>query len=138
MTPCQTHLVTLLETSRESIIRDSTDIAFLSNDNPIARADVEQMIRACVALLEEGLRGDSGDVRTSFLEVLPDVAKTTTWELTLKNGIPCWCVILGRLLGATEVEHRPEALVFLSRFVGQWWSDVSKVMLPVFVAEGTL
>ena len=135
---CQTHLLGLLETSRESIVQSSTDIAFLSNDTPIERADVEQMIRACVALLEENLRGGSGDIRASFLDVLPDVARTTTWQLTLQNGIPCWCVILGRLVSDAAEEHRPEALVLLSRFVGQWWSDVSKVMLPVFIAEGKL
>jgi hypothetical protein len=130
--------VSLLEASREEIIRESTDIAFLQDDNPIARRDVEQMIRACVALIEEGLRGESREVRSNFLEALPDVAKSTTWELTLKNGIPCWGVILGKLVAEASPEHRAEATRLLAEFMGQWWADVSKVMLPVFLAEGTV
>ena len=56
----------------------------------------------------------------------------------LQNGIPCWGVLLGKIVCTTKEEHRDEAIVFLSRFMGAWWRDVSKAMLPVYVAEGKL
>ena len=138
MTPCRDHLLSILETWRGDLVQRSTDIAFASNDTPMTREDVEQMMRACVTIIEEGLAGKTTEVRDGFLEALPEIALSTTWELTLKNGIPCWGVILGQLSAAASHEFRDEAIVFLSRFIGQWWSDVSKAMLPVFLAEGTL
>ena len=138
MTRCRAHLLALIEASRDAIVRGSTEAAFFSGDAPIARPDVEQMIRASVSLIEEGLRGESTEIRDNFLEVLPDVARSTTWELTLKNGLACWGVIIGKLVAVTAPEHRDEAVAWLSQFMGEWWSDVSKAMLPVFIAEGNV
>lgn len=136
MTAFRDHLLSLIEASREDLVRESADISFLSGETPVPRADVEQMLRACVAILEEGLHGGSTDVRAGFLEALRDVARTTTWELTLRTGLPCWGILVGKLTAATSEPYRAEALVFLAQFMGAWWSDVSKVMLPVFISEG--
>jgi hypothetical protein len=138
MTPARSHLLAIVQRSRNDLVRESTDIAFASGDIPIPKPDVEQMIRACVGLLEEALVGEATDVRDSFLDALPSVAKTTTWTLTMKNGLPCWGILIGKLVSETSTEHRSEAIVFLARFLGEWWSEVSKKMLPVNIAEGTL
>jgi hypothetical protein len=135
MTPCHAHLVEIIQASRETLVQESTDIAFMGADAPIPRADVEQMLRACIALIEEALQGQSTEVRTSFLEAMPDIARSTTWDSVLENGIPCWGLILGRLVAQTNDEHRNEAIVFLSRFMGTWWRDVSRAMLPVYLRE---
>jgi hypothetical protein len=100
--------------------------------------DVEQMLRACTALLEEGLVGEATDVRSGFLEALPDVARTSTWDSTMRAGLPCWGIILCQLVTHVGKEHQEEAVKVLSRFMGAWWADVSKKMLPVFIAEGRL
>ena len=139
MNPCHAHLAQIIGDTREDLVRESTDIAFRSNASiTLRREDVEQMIRACVALLEEGLVGESTSIRAGFLEALPEVARASTWDDTLRNGIPCWGVLLGKLSAAAAEEHRAEAIVFLSSFMGAWWADVSKAMLPVFTAENRL
>src|SRR5579871_5838832 len=98
MTPGQKHLVTILRDRREDLVQRSTDAAFQSAVVPIPRPDVEQMIRACVAVLEEGLAGESTEVRSGFLAALPDVARTTTWDSTMRGGLPCWGVLIGLLV----------------------------------------
>ena len=138
MTDFKKHLATIVQESREELVKSSTDIAFASNEQPLPRGDIEQMLRACVALPEEGLCGDSPDIRAGFLEALPHVARRPTWDLTLRNGVPCWGVIVGRLVAACEPPHRPEAITWLSTFMGAWWADVSKVMLPVLIEEKRL
>ncbi len=138
MTAFKKHLVSIIQETREELVRTSTDIAYEVNDQPLPRADIEQMLRACVALLEEGLRGESSEIRSGFLEALPDVARSTTWDLTVRNGLPCWGVIFGRLVAATDAAQRPEAISWLSTFMGAWWADVSKVMLPVLIEEKKL
>lgn len=138
MTPTNAHLLSIVRASREELVQRSTDIAFASSDLPIPRPDVEQMLRACVALLEEGLAGESDDIRSGFLDALPDVARSTTWDSTLRGGLPCWGVIVGLLVARASKEHQEEAIQFLSRFMGAWWADVSKKMLPVAIAENKL
>lgn len=75
-------------------MRKSTDIAFAADDVGLSRAEVEQMLCACVAAVEEGLAGKSRDVRNMFLDALPEVARTTTWDMTLRTGLPCWGAVL--------------------------------------------
>jgi hypothetical protein len=138
MTPTNAQLLSILRESREDIVKRSTDIVFASSDTPLERNDVEQMLRACTALLEEALVGESTDVRSGFLEALPDIARTSTWDNTLRAGMPCWGIILCQLVTHMGKEHQAEATQFLSRFMGAWWADVSKKMLPVFIAEDRL
>jgi len=138
MTEGQRQLLATLRGKRDELVQRSTDIAYATNDVDLPRADVEQMLRACIALLEEGLVGESRAVRDGFLAALDDVARTTTWELTMRTGLPCWGIIVGRLAVDVGEAHRDEAIAYLSRFMGDWWADVSKVMLPVFMAEGKL
>jgi len=138
MTPYQAHLSAILQASRDDLVKKSTDIAFSSNDAPIPRVDVEQMMRACIAILEEGLAGEGREIRTGFLEAMPDLARSATLELTLRDGLACWGVIIGQLAAASSEQYRDEAVIFLSRFLGAWWNDALKAMIPVFIAEGTL
>jgi hypothetical protein len=56
----------------------------------------------------------------------------------MKTGLPCWGIIVGRLAVDVGAVHRDEAIAVLSRFMGDWWADVSKAMLPVFMSEGKL
>ncbi len=50
----------------------------------------------------------------------------------------CLGVIIGQLVASTASDHRPEAIQFLSCFMGAWWSDVSRDMLPVYLGEGRI
>ena len=102
MDACNAHLLEIIQRSREELVRESTDISFQSNPLPMAREDVEQMLRACVALVEEGLVGETTVVRSGFLEALPEVAKTSTWDNTLRSGLPCWGVLVGKLSAAAS------------------------------------
>ncbi|MFO0617011.1 MAG: hypothetical protein U0414_30730 [Polyangiaceae bacterium] len=138
MTECKTHLIGIIRATRESLVQSSTDIAYASDEVPLPRPAVEQMLRACVAIVEEGLVGESQEVRAGFLEALPDVARSSTWDATLRGGLPCWGVLLGQLVARAEPAHRAEAITWLSTFMGAWWADVSKVMLPVLIAEKRL
>lgn len=138
MDPWRKQLLSILQTSRDDVVRRSTDVALAWDDSPMARPDVEQLIRACLAVIEEGVAGDAKDVRAGFLLALQDVARTTTWELTMKTGLPCWGVIVAELGIRSEAQHRDRVVVWLSRFMGEWWSEVSKVMLPIFIAEQKL
>lgn len=138
MTTFRTQMLSTLQRSREDLVRRSTDIAFVANESPMPREDVEQMMRACVAIIEEGLLGESKVVRAGFLEAMPDVARATTWRITMKNGLPTWGVLVGALSAQAPEEHRDEAIRWLARFMGEWWADVSAAMLPVIIAEKKL
>jgi hypothetical protein len=131
-------MLSLMNAKREALVQSATDIAFAGGDTPLPRADVEQMIRACVAIAEEGLVGQSREIRAGFLEALPDVARSTTWDLTVKNGVPCWTIIMGQMVCGIPGEDQPAAIHWFSRFIGEWWADVSRAMLPVLVAENRL
>ncbi len=138
MTPTQSHLVDVIRSNREELVQKSTDICFSWPDMPIPRPDVEQLLRGCVAVLEEGLVGESNDVRTGFLAAMPDVARTTTWSHTMRAGVSCWGVLVSLLATRVNAEHTEETMRTLAKFMGDWWADVSKVMLPVSIAENKL
>ena len=134
----RTHMLETLRRSREDLVLRSTDIAFFANESPMGREDVAQMMRACVAIIEEGLIGETQVTRAGFLEAMPDVARASTWRITMKNGLPTWGVLVGTLAAAAPPDHRDEAIRWLSRFMGDWWSDVSAAMLPVMIEEQRL
>ena len=138
MIPCQAHLLSVLRTSRDELVRRSTDVVYLTDNAPLPREDVEQLMRASLAILEEGLAGETNEVRSGFLEALPELAGATTLDDAIKGGLPTWGVIIGQLSVAVNEQYRDEAIMILSRFMGLWWSDVLKVMLPVYMAKGTL
>ncbi len=138
MKPSQSHIVEVIRSNREDLVQRSTDICFSWDDIPISRPDVEQLLRGCVAVLEEGLVGESNDIRSGFLAAMPDVAHTTTWSHTMRAGLSCWAILVGQLTTRVGAEHRDESLRILAKFMGDWWADVSKVMLPVCIAENKL
>ena len=138
MTQAHDHLKSVLKDSREDLVQRSTDIAFAAGAIDLPRSDVEQMLRACVAILDEALEGRSTDIRNGFLAALPDVARTTTWDSTMRGGLACWGVLIGQLVARSSKAYQDEATTFLSRFMGDWWADVSKAMLPVHIAENKL
>lgn len=138
MSAWKKRLIDVIGDTREVLVEKATSIVFAANDTPIPRADVVQMMRACVSIVEEALLGETDEVRAGFLEALPDIARTTSWSLTLKNGIPCWTAIMGRLVTALPAGDQDEAITWFSSFIGEWWSDVSKAMLPICIAEGKL
>lgn len=134
----RTHMLETLRGAREDLVRRATDIAFVANESPMPREDVEQMMRACVAVIEEALIGESQVTRAGFLEAMPDVARASTWRVTMNNGLPTWGVLVGTLSAAAPPEHRDEAIRWLSRFMGAWWADVSAAMLPIMISEKRL
>jgi hypothetical protein len=134
----RSQLTSILQRSREELVRQATDIAFVTGEAPMPRPDVEQMMRACVALIEEGLAGESQTIRTGFLEAMPDVARASTLRSTLKNGLPTWGVLVGMLSAEVPAEHREDAIRWLSRFMGEWWADVVEAMLPVIIEQKTV
>lgn len=141
MDPTISHLLELIQQNRGRLIQESTDISFLSGSNLIPRDSAEQMLHGVVAILEEALRGESSEFRKMFLETaLPAVVEAgqTSWADMLQNGLPCWGVLLGRLLILVKEPHRDAALSHLSRVMGEWWRDVSLTVLPLYKERGEL
>jgi hypothetical protein len=133
MEDCRAHILDVIARNRDDLVREATDVAFLAGETPIPRADGEQMIRGVISVIEEGIRGESDAVRSGFLAVMPDIARATTWELLISDGLPCWGVILCKLITAVDEKHRANATVVLSQFLGGWWRDVAKVTFPVYL-----
>lgn len=131
------NLFVRLERTREELTLRATEIV-CSSDASVPRVDVEQHMRACVAILTEAASGHSRAVREAFLEALPYVARETTWGTTIEKGLQSWAVIVGLLGAETEPEHRDLTLAWLARLTGAWWADVSAAMLPVMLRRGTL
>jgi hypothetical protein len=141
MTTVEQHLITLISEQRQQLLQKSTDIAFASGLAITDKASVEQMLNAVILILEEYLRGEGKEIRTMFLETaMPAVVEsgTSSWGDMLRDGLPCWGILIGQLSVSAEEPFRVAAIERLSRIMGEWWLDVSNVVLPLYKARGEL
>jgi hypothetical protein len=139
MDAASAHLISVIQKNRDRLIQETTDISFASGTIAIPREGVEQMLTGVMALTEEALVGTSREMRQLFLETaLPEATNTTSWPEMLKNGLPCWGLLIGRVTMLLSEEHRDAGLTRLSRIMGEWWMDVSNAVLPLYKARGEL
>lgn len=135
------HLLALIQRDREALVRETSDAAYAAGSIKLERESTEQMMRGVIAVVEEAVEGKGTDTRDMFLQTaLPGViaAGKTSWSDMLHDGLPCWGVLIGKLVVAADDEHREEVLQILSRLQGTWWKDVSETVLPLYKERGEL
>lgn len=131
----------ILDKDGETLVQQMTDIVYDSGGAVIDRASAEQLLRGCVVILQEWLAGESTDVRRSYLETaLPEVARSgqSPWVAVLRDGLPCWGLLIGLVTGRAETAQRPAVAHRLALIQGEWWADVWKAMSPVYRERGEL
>jgi hypothetical protein len=133
------HVLGIIASSREALVKQMTDIVYVSGSAPIDRTTAEQLIRGVVVVLEEWLGGQSTDIRRAYLETaLPEVARTdaSPWSIVLRQGLPCWGLLIGLLAAHADEPHRLAVIRRLSLIQGEWWADVWEAMAPVYKSRG--
>jgi hypothetical protein len=133
------HILGIIASDREGLIAQMTDIT--AGQSTLDRASAEQLLRGVVSVLEEWLVGESDEVRRSFLEAaLPEVARSgmSPWSSVLRDGLPCWGVLIGLLAARADESRRPEVIHRVALILGEWWADVWQVMSPAYKERGDL
>jgi hypothetical protein len=135
------HILQVMRTHHDVLVREATDIVFASGEASVDRSTVEQLLRGNMAIIAESLLGESTDLRRMYLDVaLPEVARsgTSTWRTVLRDGLPCWGIIVGQIAVRASETHRQDVIVRLSRLMGVWWAEVWDSMSPVYRSTGSL
>jgi len=135
------HILEILHSQRDALVKKTTDIVFASGSPQIDRASVEQLLRGTMAIIEETILGESTDLRRMYLETaLPEVARagTSPWRTVLNDGLPCWGIIVGLMAIHASDTYRIDVVTRLSRIMGTWWAEVWDVMSPVYKSKGEL
>jgi hypothetical protein len=135
------YILGLLAQDREALLTQMIDTVYVSGQATIDRTSVEQLLRGVVAVLEEWLAGESDDIRRSFLDAaLPDLARSgmSPWSAVLRDGLPCWGVLLGILSARAEESRRTEVVHRLALILGEWWAAVWQAMYPAYKEKGEL
>lgn len=145
MNSADNHILHVLVTHREQLLQDMINTAVMRSTDHSAEGErgmmVEQMLRGALMVLEEALRGESRELRESMLETaLPSLVEAggISWEDILYNGLACWSVVLGRMTLAVDEEYRDVCIRRIAYFIGDWWRDISKALLPLFKARGEI
>jgi len=124
------HILEILHSQRDALVKKTTDIVFASGSPQIDRASVEQLLRGTMAI-----------IRRMYLETaLPEVARagTSPWRTVLNDGLPCWGIIVGLMAIHASDTYRIDVVTRLSRIMGTWWAEVWDVMSPVYKSKGEL
>jgi hypothetical protein len=141
MNPVDSHILEILQSQRDVLLKETTDIVYASGGATMDRASTEQLLRGAIAIVEESISGAPSDQRRMYLDAaLPEVARSgnSPWRTVLSDGLPCWGVIVGLIAARANETHRNDAIVRLSRLMGTWWAEVWDVMSPVYRSKGEL
>jgi hypothetical protein len=131
------YILGILERDREYLVQQMTEAVISGGQVPGDRETVERLLYGILGVLAEWLGGQSTEVRTRTLEVdMPEVARVVPWRMNLREGLPCWGLLIGMLAVRSESSRQPALIHRLAQIQGQWWADVWEAMYPVYKEQG--